>query len=199
MKTFLIHAVPKCFQRTFPRHCPTKYLVRTGKACLLPASKAMSWPGGVHGNWQAGVHPRHYIFKKEVPWRLGSQTSKMSSKNRLGGEASGQRRESASSSAALGRWFLLALSMPQKVIALSPESQGAGIWDLVHKWGLASNPVSIPNHIQVTRFFKKDSLQKTVSFLLPFCFEELAINPNLFGLWSLQSPLEKVTSFSHKI
>lgn len=188
---FLIHAVPECFQRTIPGNYPTKYLVRTGKACLPPASKAMSQPGSVHGNWQAWVqHPRHDTFKKEVPWRLGSQTSKMSSKNRLGGEAPSQRRESASSSAALCRWILLALSTTQKVITLSPESQGAVVWDLVHLTLLASQ----------TTFRWQDPLQKTVSFLLPFsCFENLAINPDLFGLWSLWSPLERVTSFWHKI
>ncbi|KAB1273800.1 hypothetical protein Cadr_000010994 [Camelus dromedarius] len=105
--------------RTVLGHCPTKYSLRTGKACLPPASRAMSWPGGVHGNWQAQAqHRRRYTLKEE--------TSKMSSKNRLGGEAQGQRRESASSSAALRGRLLLARSVPSQVIELSPESQGAG-------------------------------------------------------------------------
>ena len=133
----LSHAVPKCLQSTVPGHCPTEYSVRTGKAYIPPASRATSWPGGVHGNWQAWVQrPRHYTLKKEVPWRLGSQTSKTSSKNRLGGKAPGQRRESASSSAALCRRLLLALDMPQSLRGLESEilftSERFSIWRSQH-------------------------------------------------------------------
>ena len=133
----LSHAVHKCLQSTVPGHCPTEYSVRIGKAYIPPASRATSWPGGVHGNWQAWVQrPRHYTLKKEVPWRLGSQTSKTSSKNRLGGKAPGQRRESASSSAALCRRLLLALGTPQSPRGLESEilftSKRFSIWRSQH-------------------------------------------------------------------
>lgn len=103
--------------------------------------------------------PDTILLSRKCPDAWALRPPRCPSKNRLGGEASGQRRESASSGAAL--------PMPMILAGTEYASEGystfpriPGCW---HLWFCVSSPISIPNPIQVARVFKKDPLQKTLS------------------------------------
>lgn len=122
---------PNAFRDSW-EHYPPKHLVRTCKAWLPPVCGETSWSGGKHGTWQAWLqYPRHYILKKEVPRFLDSQTSVMSSKNTLGGEALGQRWECFQQYSPV-QMTLVDRENHLKGRAHSPVYQGTGAQALVH-------------------------------------------------------------------
>jgi hypothetical protein len=128
-----------------------------GNRQSLPSSSQWGYVMAWRQAWELAslrLASQTLTLKKEMPWRLGFQASVMSSKNTLGGEALGQREESASrSTARRGRW--LSLYWPQKPKHFSP---GAGIWALVHNEAQHQTVLAL----QIT-FRWWGSLRKTLS------------------------------------